>query len=60
MIKDQKLIEHINNIAIEGLLDMGVNVSIITPESWYLNWPLQETDAHFLVIRDRDLKRNKA
>ena len=43
-INDQrpKLKVGINNIAIEELLDMGVDMTIITPESWYPNWPLQE------------------
>ena len=38
-INDQrpKLRVHINNIVIEELLDMGMDVSIITPESWHLN-----------------------
>ena len=29
---------------------MGANVTIITPESWHLNWPLQEADVQFLGI----------
>ena len=41
---------HINNIVIEGLLDMGVDMSIITSESWHPNWPLQEADVQFLKI----------
>ena len=32
----------------EGLLDMGADVSIITPEYWHLNWPLREADVQFL------------
>ena len=36
---------------IEGLLDMGADVSIITPESWHPNWDLREADVHFLRIR---------
>ena len=39
---------HINNIVIEGLLDTGTTVTIITPESWHSNWPLQEVDVQFL------------
>ena len=34
----------INDIFIEGLLDTGVDVSIINLESWHPNWPLQEVD----------------
>ena len=34
----------INVIFIEGLLDTGADVSIITPESWHVNWPLKEVD----------------
>ena len=29
---------------------MGTDVSNITPESWHLNWPLQEVDVQFLGI----------
>ena len=29
---------------------MGSDVSIITPESWHLHWPLQEVDIQFLGI----------
>ena len=29
----------INDIFIEGLLDVEVDVSIITSKSWHLNWP---------------------
>ena len=38
-INDQWLMlrMHTNNIVIEGLLHTGVDVTIITPESWYLN-----------------------
>ena len=35
---------------IEGLLNTGVDVTIITPESWHPEWPLQETDIQFLGI----------
>ena len=34
----------INNIVVEGLLDTGVDVTVINPESWHLNWSLQEAD----------------
>ena len=33
----------INDIAIERLLDMGVAMSVITPESWHPDCALQET-----------------
>ena len=51
-INDQrpKLRVCINGIFIEGLLDTGVDVSIITPESWHPNWPLQEADVQLLGI----------
>ena len=29
---------------------MGVDVSIITPKSWHLNWHLQEVDDQFMGI----------
>ena len=45
-----KLRVQINYIVIEGLLDIGVDVTIITSESWHLDWPLQETDIQFLGI----------
>ena len=32
------------------LLETGVDVTIITPESWHPNWPLQEADVQFLGI----------
>ena len=31
-----------------GLIDTGVDMSIITPESWHPNWPLQEADVQFI------------
>ena len=51
-INDQrpKLRVCINGIFIEGLLDTGADVSIITPESWHPNWPLEEVDVQFLGI----------
>ena len=39
---------HTNNIVIEGLLGTSTDMSIITPDSWHANWPLQEADAQFL------------
>ena len=46
-----KLRVHINDIMIEGLLDTGVDVTIITLESWNPDWPLQEADIQFLVTK---------
>ena len=40
----------INGIVNVSLIDMGVDLSIITPESWHPNWPLQEADVHLLGI----------
>ena len=40
----------VNGKFITGLLDTGVDVSIITSESWHLHWPLQEVDIQFLGI----------
>ena len=41
---------YVNDIVIESLLDTGVNMTIITPESWHPDWPLQEADIQFLGI----------
>ena len=51
-INDQrlKLRVRINGIVIIGLIDTGADVSIITPESWHPNWPLQEADVQLLGI----------
>ena len=51
-INDQrpKLRVCINGIIIYGLIDMDASVSIITPESWHWNWPLQEAGIQFLGI----------
>ena len=35
---------------IVGLIDTRADVSIITPESWHPNWPLQEADVQILKI----------
>ena len=40
----------VNGKFITCLLDTGVDVSTITPESWHLHWPLQEVDIQFLGI----------
>ena len=51
-INDQrpKLRVCINSIFIKGLLVTGVDVSIITPESWHPSWPPQEVDVQFLGV----------
>ena len=38
----QKLTIRINDIVIEGLVDTSADVRIISSESWYPNWPLQD------------------
>ena len=40
----------INNIVIEGLLDIGTDMTIIILESWHPNWPVQVADVQFLEI----------
>ena len=35
---------------IVGLIDKGTDVSIITPESWHQNWPLQKADVKLFGI----------
>ena len=37
-------------IVIVGLIDMGVNMSTITPESWHPSWPLQKANVQLLEI----------
>ena len=51
-INDQRprLRAHINDIVIIGLIDTGVDVSIIIPESSHPNWPHQKADAQLLII----------
>lgn len=49
-IKAESTEVQINKILIEGLLVMGRNVTLIAPESWHLNWTLQEADVHLLQI----------
>ena len=39
---------HINANVFVSLIASGVAVSIITPESWHPNWPLQEADVQLL------------
>ena len=45
-----KLKVWVDNIYIQGLVDMEADVSIITPQSWHARWPLQEVDIQFLGI----------
>ena len=42
-IKEQrpKLRVRVDNVYIQGLVDTGADVSIITPQSWHPRWPLQ-------------------
>ena len=40
----------VNGKFITGLLDTGIDVSIITPESWHPHWPLQEVEIQFLGL----------
>ena len=39
-----KLKIQINVIELEGLVDMGADVTIIAPKSWHPGWPLQEVN----------------
>ncbi|KAL6068070.1 hypothetical protein STEG23_001423 [Scotinomys teguina] len=45
-----KLRIRINGLVLEGLVDTGADVTIITPKSWHPNWPLQEVNVQFLGI----------
>ena len=40
-INDQRPKRWINDILIEGLLDTGPDVTIISPKSWHPDWPLR-------------------
>lgn len=40
----------INGIVIEGLVDRGADVMIISPNPWYPDWPHQEVNIQFLGI----------
>ena len=44
-----KLKVKLNGVKIKGLLDSGEDVSIISQESWDLNWPLQEVSTQLWV-----------
>jgi hypothetical protein len=37
----------VNNIEIEGMVDARADVTIFSPRSWPISWPLQETDMQF-------------
>ena len=50
-----KLKVKLNGVKIKGLLDSGKDVSIISQESWDLNWPLQEVSTQ-LWVQEPDLK----
>jgi hypothetical protein len=45
-IEDQrpKLRILVNNIEIEGMVNTGANVTIISPKSWLADWPFQKVD----------------
>ena len=45
-----KLKVRVDNIYIQGLVDTGADVSIITPQSWHPRWPLRAVDMEFLGI----------
>ena len=49
---------HINGIVIASLINKRADMSILTPESWHPNWPLQEENIQLLEIGI--LKLNKA
>lgn len=42
--KRPKLKILVNNIEIEGMVDTGADVTIISPKSWPTSWPLQGVD----------------
>jgi hypothetical protein len=42
----------VNNIEIEGIVDIGVDVTIISSKSWPVSWPLQEVDIKFQGVEN--------
>ena len=51
-INDQrpKLKVQINGVEIEGLVDTGADVTIISTKPWHIYWPLQEVNIKLLEI----------
>ena len=45
-----KLRVHTNDNVIEGLLDKGADMAIISPDSWHPDWPLEEADIKYFGI----------
>ena len=50
-ISKQRPKSWINDSVIEDPVDTGVDVTIISSESWHLNWPLQDVNVQLLGIR---------
>jgi hypothetical protein len=39
-----------NGVNIEGLVDIGADVNILSQKSWNLDWPLQKVYTQFIGI----------
>ena len=39
-----------NDKVVEGLLDKGADIAIISPDYWHPDWPLEEADIKFFGI----------
>lgn len=52
VVNDQrsKLMVQMNGVNIEGLVDIGADVNILSQKSWNLDWPLQKVYIQFIGI----------
>ena len=52
VVNDQrpKLMVQMNGVDIEGLVDTGADVSILSQKSWNPDWPLQKVYTQFIGI----------
>ena len=52
VVNDQrpKLMVQMNGVNIEGLVDTGADVNILSQKSWNLDWPLQKVYTQFIGI----------